>query len=384
MSELLLVSTRKGLFTIGRHGPGSWRVDGVSFLGDNVTLALADPRDGAWYAALDHGHFGVKLQRSRDLGASWEEVGVPAYPEPPAGHEERDSMGRVIPWRLIRIWALAAGGPGQPGVLWAGTLPGGLFRSANHGETWALARGLWDHPDRKAWVGGGADYPGIHSICVDPRDADRVTVAVSCGGAWRTVDGGGGWTCCSKGMRAEYMPEERAYDPVVQDPHRVVQCPGWPEVFWAQHHNGVFRSLDDCGSWQEIPGVPPSVFGFAVAVHPADPLTAWFVPAIKDERRVPVEGKVVVARTRDGGRTFELLRQGLPQDNAYDLVFRHALDVDATGERLAFGSTTGSLWVTENGGEAWSTVSEHLPPVHAVSFRPAKIPAPSQITEIGP
>ena len=126
------------------------------------------------------------------------------------------------------------------------------------------------------------------------------------------------------------------------------------------------------------------VFGFAVAVHPADPLTAWFVPAIKDERRVPVEGKVVVARTRDGGRTFELLRQGLPQDNAYDLVFRHALDVDATGERLAFGSTTGSLWVTENGGEAWSTVSEHLPPVHAVSFRPAKIPAPSQITEIGP
>lgn len=367
MSDLLLVSTRKGLFTIGRHRPGHWGVDRVSFLGDNVTLALADPRDGAGYAALDHGHFGAKLHRSRDRGASWEEVGVPLYPAPPEGCEERDSMGRIIPWKLIRIWSLAPGGPAQPGTLWAGTLPGGLFRSTDHGATWTLARGLWDHPDRKAWVGGGTDYPGIHSICVDPRDADRVTVAVSCGGAWRTVDGGASWTCCAKGMRADYLPGERAYDPVLQDPHRVVQCPGQPDVFWAQHHNGVFRSLDDCGSWQEIPGVPPSVFGFAVAVHPADPRTAWFVPATKDERRVPVEGKVVVARTRDGGATFELLRQGLPQEHAYDLVFRHALDVDATGERLAFGSTTGSLWVTENGGQSWSTVSEHLPPVHAVS-----------------
>jgi len=368
MSDLLLVSTRKGLFAVRRAGPGRWRVEATSFLGDNVTLALPDPRDGAWYAALDHGHFGAKLHRSRDRGASWEELGVPAYPAPPEGHEEKDGMGRVIPWKLIRIWSLEAGGAGQPGVLWAGTLPGGLFRSGDHGATWTLARGLWDRPERGSWLGGGADYPGIHSICVDPRDADRVTVAVSCGGAWRTVDGGASWACCSQGMRADYMPAERAYDPNIQDPHRVVQCPARPEVFWAQHHNGVFRSLDDCASWTEIPAVPPSVFGFAVAVHPADPLTAWFVPAIKDERRVPVEGKVVVARTRDGGRSFELLRHGLPQEHAYDLVFRHALDVDASGERLAFGSTTGSLWATEDAGATWSTVSEHLPPVHAVRF----------------
>jgi hypothetical protein len=368
VTGLLLASTRKGLFSIRRKAAGDWRVEHVSFLGDNVTLALPDLRDGSWYAALDHGHFGAKLHLSPDGGATWTELAAPAYPAPPAGPEETDSMGRPIPWKLIRIWSLEAGLPGQPGVLWAGTLPGGLFRSEDRGESWTLVRGLWDHPDRRRWVGGGTDYPGIHSICVDPRDGDRVTVGVSCGGAWRTEDSGATWTCCSQGMRAEYLPAEQAYDPVLQDPHRIVQCPAWPEAFWAQHHNGVFRSLDDCGKWEEIQGVPPSVFGFAVAVHPSDPMSAWFVPAMKDERRIPLDGKVVVARTRDGGRSFELLTQGLPQTHAYDLVYRHALDIDAGGDRLAFGSTTGALWVTENGGDDWVTVSEHLPPVYAVRF----------------
>ena len=368
MSDQMLASTRKGLFSVGRSGSGRWELAGRSFLGDNVTLALADPRDGSWYAALDHGHFGVKLHRSGDRGATWTEIATPAYPEPPAGHEERDALGRLIPWALVRIWALEPGLATQPGVLWAGTLPGGLFRSEDFGASWTLMRGLWDHPDRRAWLGGGADVPGIHSICVDPRNGDRVTVAVSSGGAWRTEDGGATWTCCSRGMRAEYLPPEKALDPVLQDPHRVVQCPAWPEVFWAQHHNGVFRSVDDCGSWHEITSAVPSVFGFAVAVHPADPLTAWFVPADKDERRIPLEGKVVVGRTRDGGRSFEILRAGLPQENAYDLVYRHALAVDGSGNRLAFGSTTGSRWVSEDGGDHWITVAEHLPPVYAVSF----------------
>lgn len=367
MTGALLVSTRKGLFQVRRQGPGRWGVEDLAFRGDNVTLALADTRDGHWYAALDHGHFGVKLHRSPDRGATWEEVAAPAYPAPPEGQgEEVDTLGRAIPWKLIRIWSLAAGG--EAGELWAGTLPGGLFRSTDRGATWSLVRPLWDHPDRRAWMGGGTDYPGIHSICVDPRDGDTVTVAVSCGGTWRTRDRGRTWTCCSHGMRADYMPPDRALDPVAQDPHRVVQSPSHPDVFWCQHHNGVFLSVDDCGSWHEIPGVPPSVFGFAVAVHPADPATAWFVPADKDERRIPLEGRVVAARTRDGGRTFETLRRGLPQEHAYDLVFRHALDVDATGTRLAFGSTTGSLWVSENAGDDWLTVSEHLPPVHAVTF----------------
>jgi hypothetical protein len=368
MSDLLLVSTRKGLFSVRRAAPGRWAVAGVSFLGDNVSFALADPRDGQRYAALDHGHFGAKLHRSGNGGASWEEVAAPAYPEPPAGHQDLDPAVRAVPWALQRIWVLEPGHGTQPGVLWAGTLPGGLFRSGDRGASWSLARALWDRPERREWMGGGADVPGIHSICVDPRDGGRVTVAVSCGGVWRTGDGGASWRQAAQGMRAAYMPPERAYDPNAQDPHRMVQCPARPEVFWAQHHNGVFRSVDDCASWQELTDLPISGFGFPVAVHPADPDTAWLVPGSSDQRRIPVDGKVVVLRTRDGGRSFQALRKGLPQRHAYDLVFRHALAVDGTGDRLAFGSSTGSLWVTEDGGDHWATVAEHLPPVYAVAF----------------
>jgi hypothetical protein len=367
MSDTLLVSTRKGLFVVG-GGNGRWAIQRTCFLGDNVTLSLADPRDGTWYAALDHGHFGVKLQRSEDRGATWTEIAVPVYPEPPEGHEEKDWMGRTIPWKLIRIWALEPGHPAQPGVLWAGTLPGGLFRSTDRGDSWEMARSLWDHPERLRWSGGGADFAGLHSICVDPRNGDRVAVAVSTGGVWLTEDGGATWACRGEGLRAEYMPPEQTHDPVMQDVHRLVQCPGAPEAFWIQHHNGIFRSTDGCATWTELKEVPPAVFGFGVAVHPRHPDTAWFVPARKDEHRIPVDGAVVVSRTRDGGRSFEVLREGLPQEHAYDLTLRHALAIDATGERLAFGSTTGSLWVSEDGGDAWQTVSEHLPPVYAVGF----------------
>lgn len=148
----------------------------------------------------------------------------------------------------------------------------------------------------------------------------------------------------------------------------MVQCPAAPEVLWARHHNGVFRATDGAASWHEITSIQPSVFGFAVAVHPRNAEIAWLVPAVKDEMRVPVDGKVVVARTRDGGKTAEVLRNGLPRQHAYDIVFRHCLDVDDTGERLAFGNTTGSLWATDDQGDSWQTVSTHLPPVYCVRF----------------
>jgi len=164
------------------------------------------------------------------------------------------------------------------------------------------------------------------------------------------------------------MPPDRRTDPHIQDPHRVVQCRANPAALWAQHHNGVFRSQNAGRSWEEVTNVAPSVFGFAAAVHPDDPNTAWLVPGVSDERRIPVKGRVVVARTRDGGASFDVLMRGLPQRHAYDLTYRHALDVDETGERLAFGTTTGSLWISENGGDAWKAVSEHLPPVYAVRW----------------
>jgi hypothetical protein len=167
-------------------------------------------------------------------------------------------------------------------------------------------------------------------------------------------------------MWAAYMPPEMRDYPNIQDPHRVVRCRAEPDCLWAQHHNGIFRSTDGAASWHEIPGVQPSTFGFGVAVHPDDPDVAWFVPGTSDEKRIPPDGRVVVTRTRDGGRTFDILRSGLPQEHAYDLVYRHALDVDDRGETLAFGWTTGSLWISDDQGDSWQAVSEHLPPVYCV------------------
>jgi hypothetical protein len=365
MSDRLLVSTRKGLFTVLRNG-GDWEITGVDFLGDNVTLTLTDPRDGKSYAALDHGHFGVKLHRSTANG--WEEIPTPAYPPKPEGYQEKDFWGREINWTTSKIWALSAGGPGEPGTIWCGTLPGGLFRSDDQGQSWEMMRSLWDHPLRKKWNGGGADWPGIHSICVDPRNSKQVSIAVSTGGIWHTADGGKSWTQRGEGMRAEYMPPEQAHDPNAQDVHCLAQCRAAPQRMWVQHHNGIFVSSDEGKTFTEITGVEPSVFGFPVVVHPKEPDTAWFVPEIKDEKRIPREGKLAVTRTRDGGKSFEILTQGLPQTHAYDVVYRHALALDEPGDRLALGSTTGGLWVSEDQGDSWACVSHTLPPIYAVRF----------------
>jgi hypothetical protein len=360
MSDRLFASTRKGLFEFRKNGQG-WQVAQTAFLGSPVSAMLADPRDGTLYAALDLGHFGVKLHRSEDGGASWTEVGAPTY----AGIEADDAGGDAPALKLV--WALEAGGADEPGVLWAGTIPGGLFKSTDRGETWGLVRGLWDDPSRKGWFGGGYDKPGIHSVLVHPHDPRRITVAISTGGVWESADGGDSWTLGGEGLRAAYMPPEQAYDQVHQDVHRLARCAAAPDHLWIQHHNGVFASTGGYARWNELQP-PVSAFGFAVAAHPSKPGTAWFAPAIKDEFRYPVDGKLVVNRTDDGGATFTTLSAGLPQENAYDLIYRHGLEVDESGERLAMGSTTGGLWFSEDGGERWSEAPARLPPVYAVRF----------------
>jgi hypothetical protein len=367
MSKEVLVATRKGLFSVKPGTGKAWELESAGFLGSNVSLVLCDPRDGARYAALNHGHFGVKLHRSDDAGSTWQEVATPAYP-PGEPATVRTPAGETVPPIVSLIWALEAGGEDQPGRLWCGTIPGGLFTSKDRGDSWELVRALWDHPGRLEWFGGGADLPGIHSILVDPRDSQKLTVGVSCGGVWISSDGGESWVCRAQGMRAAYMPPERAMDPGIQDPHRVAQCRAHPETLWAQHHNGIFRTDNGGESWREVTEVQPSAFGFAVAVHPREPDTAWFVPGVSDEHRLPPEGRVMVTRTRDGGRTFEVLDRGLPGRHAYDLTYRHALDLDPSGERLAFGTTTGSLWISVDQGDSWETVSVHLPPVYAVRW----------------
>lgn len=361
MTDKLYVGTRKGLFVLSRVS-GKWDISETRFLGEPVSAVLAIG-DTVW-AALDLGHFGPKVWR-RTGNEEWTEMQTPAFPPKP-----EDAVDDPHPWSVGRIWNLTPGG--VDGRIWAGTMPGGLFLSEDYGASWSLNTQLWEMPERQKWMGvAGGEQPGLSSVLVDPGNPEKLTLGVSCAGIWQTADTGQTWQNIGDGFDNEYMPPDQRHDPIAQDIHQIAHCRAHPHVIWCQHHSRIYRSTDYGATWRPLETAQPSGFGFAVVAHPKDQDTAWFVPAIKDEQRFPVDAKIVVTRTRDGGETFEVLDQGLPDRHAYDLVYRHALGIDETGDRLAFGSTSGGLWLSEDGGESWSAPDCRLPPVACVRFGPA-------------
>lgn len=359
MTDKLFVGTRKGLFVLARKAAG-WNIVETRFLGEPVSAVLAV--DDMVLVALDLGHFGPKVWR-RAGNDDWTEMQAPAFPAKPDDAEDDPH-----PWSVGRIWNLTPGG--VDGRIWAGTMPGGLFRSDDNGATWSLNEPLWMMPDRLKWMGvAGGEQPGLSTVLVDPDDPAKLTLGVSCAGIWQTTDTGKTWRNIGDGFYNEYMPPDQQRDPIGQDIHQIAHCPAHPEVIWCQHHSRIYRSTDYGATWHPIETARPSGFGFAVAAHPEDPETAWFVPAIKDEQRFPVDARLVVSRTRDGGKTFEVLNKGLPDRHAYDLVYRHALGIDGAGTQLDFGSTSGGLWISEDGGETWTAPDCRLPPVACVRFQ---------------
>ncbi|MGA1197470.1 MAG: WD40/YVTN/BNR-like repeat-containing protein, partial [Candidatus Latescibacterota bacterium] len=254
----ILIGTRKGLFIYEKQTQG-WVLAKKEFLGIPVNMVMADPRDKSLYAVLLHGHFGTKIHRSTDNGQTWAEIATPQYPSD-LPKEKRMSSEPEETWyqpKLEKIWSLTPGHASQPNVLWCGTIPGGLFKSTDKGNSWELITSLWDREERKQWFGGGEDYAGLHSICVHPTDPNDVIIGVSCGGAWHTPDGGQTWNVRSKGMFAEYMPPDQRDNPIFQDPHRIVQCLNNPDTLWTQHHNGGFgHALEPdirCPNSQPVP-----------------------------------------------------------------------------------------------------------------------------------
>jgi photosystem II stability/assembly factor-like uncharacterized protein len=385
MSDRIIVGTRKGLF-FAEKVAGRWRPRLVGHGGIGVNFAARDPHAGAVWALLGHGHWGAKVSRSHDDGATWRDAAQIKYPQGARYYgtpmpDEGGAMpaATLKPATLLKLWVLEFGPAGR---IWVGTIPGGLFVSRDGGESFELDRNLWNHESRGGdlfagegsgttqWWGtpaseGGEFAPGIHSICVDPRDPEHVRVAVSTAGVLETRDGGKTWRGRNRGMTNDYLP-----DPAAEwghDPHFVVACPGQPDHVWQQNHSGVFYSSDGAETWRKVSAPERGVhFGFPVAVDDEDGRTAWLVPAQGDDRRMAVDGGLCVARTRDGGDSWELLREGLPQADAWDVVYRHALA--NRGDTVAFGSTTGNLYVSEDRGEHWQTVANNLPPIYSVRF----------------
>jgi photosystem II stability/assembly factor-like uncharacterized protein len=384
----VLLGTRKGTFFIEKQH-GSWRPRLAGHPGVGVNFVTRDPHTGTLWAALGHGHWGAKLSRSSDDGQTWTDATQIKYPQgarylappdPDPNASEADTKQGPTPRdaTLLKLWVIAFGAPGQVHV---GTIPGGLFSSNDGGQSFELNLPLWNHESRGGdlftgpgngvthWFGtpasDGEFAPGIHSIAVDPQSPQRMLIAISTAGVLETQDGGKTWQGRNRGMLNDYLP-----DPAAEwghDPHFVTHCAAQPEHVWQQNHSGVFYSADGAQTWTKVSQPEHGVhFGFPVAVDQQDGKTAWLVPGRSDMQRMTIDGKLFVARTRDGGQSWQELRQGLPQESAYDVVYRHALD--NSGPRLAFGSTTGNLYLSENEGDSWQAVANNLPPIYSVRF----------------
>ena len=385
MAARVLVGTRKGTFIIERQ-QGRWQPRLAGHAGVGSNFVARDPNTGTLWALLGHGHWGAKLSRSADDGATWQDGTQIKYP-PGAryiGTDMPSEEGAEPPPKLrtatlLKLWCI---GFGPSGRIYVGTIPGGLFESDDGGESFELNRPLWSHDSRGGdlfesdgsgrtqWFGtpaseSGEFAAGIHSIVVDPTDANRILVAVSTAGVLESIDGGKSWRGRNVGMTNDYLPDPHAE--WGHDPHYVTLCAGQPRHLWQQNHCGVFYSSDGAASWKNVSQPDLGVrFGFPVAVDARDGRTAWLVPGHSDMQRTAVDGGLFVARTTDGGESWTQLRNGLPQQNAYDVVYRHALDVD--GDVLAFGSTTGNLYLSEDRGDSWQTVGNNLPPIYSVRF----------------
>ena len=366
---LLLVGTRKGLFFLRADAARKeWAQSGPHFLGSVVHDVCLDPRDGkTLLVAARTGHLGPTVFRSTDLGASWEEAKAPPkFKAAPEGAE-----GRAVK----HVFWLTPGHASEPGVWYAGSSPQGLFRSEDGGSTWAGVAGFNEHPELMTWTGGDGggtpDGPKLHSILVDPRDAQHLYLGMSSGGIFESQDAGATWTPLNRGVAADFLPEgEHTYG---HDPHCLALHPQNPDRLYHQNHCGIYR-LDRGGddTWARIGDNMPSEVGdvgFPLVLHPRDPDTAWVFPMNGTEvwPRTPPSGAPAVYRTQDAGASWERQAEGLPAEGWFT-VKRQCMDADA-GEPLGLylGTSSGSIFASADEGASWDEIARHLPHVYCVS-----------------
>jgi photosystem II stability/assembly factor-like uncharacterized protein len=352
LGVLALVGTTKGLFLLrGDEDRRGWRTDGPLLEGWGVYHATVDPRDGTLYAAANHVVYGPTVQRSTDGGSTWrrsKQIGLP------------EESGLT----LNATWHIEPGRPEEPETLYLGAAPGVLFRSSDGGETWEVNRGILEHPSREGWF-PGAGGMCCHSVQLDPRDSGRMYVGITAAGVFRSDDGGETWIPINRNVEADFLAD--AYSEVGQCPHKLLLHPARPDRLWQQNHFGVYRSDDRGDSWVRLDGNGlPSGFGFPIMLDPNDPDTAFVIPERSAEYHYSAGGRLAVYRTRDGGETWEIMADGLPEQ-AWSAVLREASASDA--ESLYFGTQGGSFFALTD-GDRWVEAVGYLPPILSVEVTP--------------
>ena len=384
----VLVGTRKGAFILTSDGKRQdWKVDGPHFAGWEIYHMKGSPVDpDRIYASQTSGWFGQLLQCSTDGGKSWEQPGVkpedatPTWPpaksnrflydvstetgKPLTTHQWYD--GTQQPWEFKRVWHL------EPSLtdaetVYAGVEDAALFRSTDGGKNWNELAGLRGHGTGPKWQ-PGAGGMCLHTIILDPADPDRIYIAISAAGAFRTDDGGATWKPINKGLVSNTIPNPTAE--IGHCVHHVAMSPARPGVLFMQKHWDVMRSDDAGESWREVSGNLPTDFGFAIDVHAHEPETLYVVPITSDSLHFPPEGKLRVYRSKTGGHEWEPLTKGLPQQNCYVNVLRDAMAVDSLDEcGVYFGTTGGQVYASADAGDNWKPIVHDLPGVLSVEVQ---------------
>ncbi|WP_433382120.1 WD40/YVTN/BNR-like repeat-containing protein [Actinoplanes sp. CA-142083] len=363
-SVRLLVGTRKGAFTLTADGARKdWTVSGPHFGGweiYHVNGSAADP-DRLW-ASQSSGWFGQIIQRSDDGGKSWNPVGNDfAYEGEVGDHLWYDGTPR--PWEFKRIWHIEPSRT-DPDVVYAGAEDAALYRSTDGGASWTELTALRTHETGPRWQ-PGAGGMCLHTILLDPVNPDRIFVAISAAGAFRSDDAGKSWQPINRGLRSGGIPDEDAE--VGHCVHRLAMHPSRPDVLFMQKHWDVMRTDDAGGNWREISGDLPTDFGFPIAVHAHEPETVYVVPITSDSEHYVPDARLRVYRSRTGGGEWEPLTNGLPQENCYVNVLRDAMAVDTLDDcGIYFGTSGGAVYGSPDGGDSWQPIVRDLPAVLSV------------------
>jgi hypothetical protein len=363
----LLVGTRKGAFVLSADGKrNEWKIDGPFFAGWEIYHMKGSPADpDRLYASQSSGWFGQLIQRSDDGGKTWEPMDNRFLYDGQAGtHTWYD--GTPHPWEFARVWHLEPSRT-DPDLVYAGVEDAALFRTRDGAKSWEELPALRKHPSGPSWQPGAGGLC-LHTILLDPRDPERMYVAISAAGAFRSDDAGGSWRPINRGLKSNAIPHEEAE--VGHCVHRIAMHPSAPDVLYMQKHWDVMRTTNGGESWTEVSGNLPTDFGFPIDVHTHEPQTIYVVPIKSDSEHFPPDGKLRVYRSRTGGDQWEALSNGLPQEHCYVNVLRDAMAVDALDScGVYFGTTGGQVYASADAGDHWTAIVRDLPAVLSVEVQ---------------